>query len=75
MKKAVQIAPPPEVAAEAVDPTQTVQEVPVVEEPVISRFVEVADQLRFTIGQSMDANHRPVALALVQEMQELYEAK
>lgn len=75
---------PDELAAEAIDPNLTVQEIPAVvvnDEPqveaeeVISRFKEVADQLRSTVGVSMDAVHRPVAYALIQEMQELYEAQ
>lgn len=77
---------PDELAAEAIDPNLTVQEIPawavvvndepqVEAEEVISRFKEVADQLRSTVGVSMDAVHRPVAYALIQEMQELYEAQ
>lgn len=68
------IAVPEELQAEAVAPEETVEVVQAVVEPVIDRFVELADQVRVMIAL-LPTGERAVSFALLQEMQELYEKK
>lgn len=58
---------------EAVAPETTVT-TEVQTEPVVDRFVELADQLRVFI-QNLPVGERMVSFALIQEMQELHEKR